>query len=164
MNDDFYDHFYDPTRDFADEPRAFCYDLSRELVDKAKKNLQDDWYMHENTIDAIILLLFCWNFATPITKKLKRQDIRNLLGRTKDELTILDNRTIMSFDQRDEKAIADIYEKFREVLGQTGASKAPSLSNEKLFVMWDTAIRARLRKHLMSGIDNGQKPDTTYCF
>lgn len=157
MNDDLYEHFYDPTREFAKEPRAFCYDLSRKLIDKAKNQCQKGWYMHEKTIDAILLLLFCWNFAALITKKLKRQDIRSLLKKTKGKLVILDSKTITSFDEQDEKTVADIYEEFRKTLGQTGASKALSLLNEKLFVIWDTGIRARLKKSIMRGIDNGQE-------
>lgn len=159
MSDDLYEQFYDPTDNFKEEPRAFCYDLSRELISEAKNQVSDDWYMCEETVTAILLLLFCWNFASPITKKLKRQDIRDLLEKTKSNLKTLDTKTIMNFDKHDEKVITNVYREFKDALGQTGASKALSLLNVKLFVMWDTDIRARLRKYLIKGIDNGREPE-----
>jgi hypothetical protein len=39
---------------------------------------------------------------------------------------------------------------------QTGASKALSLLNPELFVMWDTKIRRRLNRSLIPGIRNGE--------
>jgi hypothetical protein len=44
-------------------------------------------------------------------------------------------------------------------MGQTGASKALSLLNPKLFVMWDTRIRNKLRKKIIPGIGNGEKAE-----
>jgi len=159
MRDNLYEHFYDPTNNFKEEPRAFCYDLSQELISKAEIQNPSNWYTHEKTINAILLLLFCWNFASPITKKLKRQDINDLLKKTSKDLKILENKTILNFDKHDEKIIKNVYKEFKSILGQTGASKTLSLMNPKLFVMWDTKIRGRLRKSLINGIANGEKPE-----
>lgn len=159
MTDNLYEHFYDPTNNFKEEPRAFCYDLSQKLISKAKIQNPNNWYTREKTINAILLLLFCWNFASPITKKLKKQDINDLLRKTNKDLKALENKTILNFDKYDEKIIKDIYKEFKSVVGQTGASKALSLINPKLFVMWDTRIRGRLKKFLIKGIDNGKKPE-----
>ena len=49
-------------------------------------------------------------------------------------------------------------------MGQTGASKALSLLNPKLFVMWDTKIRKRLKKELITGIGNGEKSENYVTF
>ena len=49
-------------------------------------------------------------------------------------------------------------------MGQTGASKALSLLNPKLFVMWDTKIRRRLNKELIKGINNGKTPESYLRF
>lgn len=159
MRDNLYEHFYDPTNNFKEEPRAFCYDLSQKLISKAKIQNPNNWYTHEKTINAILLLLFCWNFASPITKKLKRQDINDLLKKTNKDLKALENKTILHFDKYDENIIKNIYKEFKSVVGQTGASKALSLLNPKLFVMWDTKIRGRLKKFLIKGIDNGKNPE-----
>ena len=48
-----YENFYNPTVLFKNEPRALCYDLSLELIEKAKsQNL--NWYLNEKTIDALL--------------------------------------------------------------------------------------------------------------
>ena len=48
-------------------------------------------------------------------------------------------------------------------MGQTEASKALSLLNLKLFVMWDTKIRRFLKKFIKN-IKNGENPKHYYNF
>jgi hypothetical protein len=49
-------------------------------------------------------------------------------------------------------------------MGQTGASKALSLMNPDLFVMWDTKIRKRLNKCLIPNISNGEEDEHYITF
>lgn len=156
-----YKNFYDPTKRFKKiEPRAFCYDLAQELLKKSKDE-STDWYVSEKTIEGILLLLFCWNFAARKTKRLNKDNIRELLERCLNDLQRLKKISITDFDTRydsdDIKTIQRLYKEFKDELGQTGASKALSLLNPALFVMWDTKIRRELKK-IIKGISNGENP------
>ena len=157
MKDQLYSRFYDPTESFKDEPRAFCYDLSCKLIGEAKKQTAKDWYTHEKTIEGVILLLFCWNFAAQKTKRLTISKIHDLLDKNKGTLKDLERYSLLTIDDDCCEKIKMVYEDFRSLFGQTGASKALSLLNRELFVMWDTKIRDRLKKSLVRGISNGEK-------
>jgi hypothetical protein len=161
MPDEFYSDFPQRIEDFYNkEPRAFCHDLALSLINIAKTNDTENWYEHQKTIDGIVLLLFCWNFASPITKKLTKQSIETLLRNNKDNLKCLESYNILDFPEDSCQKILDVYKNFKSIFGQTGASKALSLLNKKLFVMWDTKIRIRLRQlNLVSKISNGEKPE-----
>jgi len=63
MKDPLYEEFYDPTEDLHLEPRAFCYELATELLNRAKQKAGENWYNDLSTIKGILLLLFTWNFA-----------------------------------------------------------------------------------------------------
>jgi hypothetical protein len=162
--DKLYEEFYDPNEDFKREPRAFCYDLAVRFISEAKEATKDNWYEDENTVKGILLLLFTWNFAAKKTKALNFGKIRSLLGRTKDELRLLEGYTIENADEHAWERIKKIFKEFRNVVDQTGASKALSLLNPQLFVMWDTAIRARLRRDLIPGIENGEEAEHYVTF
>lgn len=155
---EFYGNFYDPTGDFKKVPRAFCYNISRGLITVSQIETPAEWYTNEKTINAILLLAYCWNLDVQKADKLKRKGIIELLKKTKEDLRKLNTRTILNFNKKDEALIASIYKSFKTALGQTGASRVLSLLNPKLFVMWDTKIRNNLRKELISGIDNGKDP------
>jgi len=156
MPDRLYEEFYDPTEAFQREPRAFCYDLAMTLVAQAKADNTQSWYTNINTVRAILLLLFCWNFAARKTKKLTEESTRRLLERNQDYLRPLHDVSLTTFTATTEPLIRKVFTSFCRLFGQTGATKALSLINPSLFVMWDTRIRDRLRKELIRGIDNGQ--------
>lgn len=156
MKDRLYDEFYDPTDDFAKEPRAFCYDVASQFIQEARSNSRNDWLQDTNTIRGILLLLFTWNFAAKETKRLDFENIGTLLGKAKPDLEFLAKCSITDADNEAWRHIKTTFEAFRSVCGQTGASKALSLLNPRLFVMWDTEIRRRLNKTLIRGICTGQ--------
>ena len=157
-----YKDFSDPSKKFKEEPRAFCYDLASELIKEAKLQ-SSDWYTHEKTIQGILLLLFCWNFAARETKRLTFLKIREVLENNKEELSGLEGYSLLTINEFCEGLIKKIYKEFRALFGQTGASKALSLLNPKLFVMWDTKIRNRLRK-IIKNIHNGDSPESYFNF
>jgi len=161
MPDDFYSDFPQRIEEFySNEPRAFCYDLSLSLLNIAKETDIENWYYNNKTIEGILLLLYCWNFASPITKKLKKATIENLLRTNKDNLKSLETYSILNFNEDTHQIILEVVKNFKNVLGQTGASKALSLINKKLFIMWDTKIRRKLKQlKLVSRISNGEKPE-----
>lgn len=161
----FYNKFYDPTDKFKEEPRYFCYELAIELINKAKK-LDRDWYTNENTIKGILLLLFCWNFAAKETKRLNFKNLKEVLLKCKNELNELENYPIEIISETDnqiKEKIEKVYNEFKNLMGQTGASKALSLLNSQLFVMWDTKIRKYLGTFIRN-IDNGEKPQNYWNF
>ncbi|MDP3149841.1 MAG: hypothetical protein Q8N83_12000 [Ignavibacteria bacterium] len=166
MEDEFYSDFPQRIEEFyANEPRAFCYDLSLSLIDKAKETDIENWYYNNKTIEGILLLLYCWNFASPITKKLTKPIIENLLRTNKDNLKYLESYSIIDFNEGVHQRILEVFGNFKIIFGQTGASKALSLLNTKLFIMWDTKIRKTLRNlNLVSRIGNGEKPENYLNF
>jgi len=159
MNADLYDKFYDPNVEFRKEPRAFCYDLAINLIETAKQQKPANWYVHERTIEGILLLLFCWNFAARATKALTKTKIRNLIKECESDLRFLEKHTIMDLDKDCYPKIKKVFGSFKGICGQTGASKALSLLNQRLFIMWDTEIRNYLRKNYIDGIGNGERPE-----
>jgi hypothetical protein len=164
LKDSLYSDFYDPTEDYLEEPRAFCYEVSSGLINQAKKVSGRSWYSDDLTIKGILLLLYTWNFASPITKKLDFNTIRQLLGRAQDRLLFLENYSITNADERAWVVVNPLFDWFSKVFGQTGASKALGLLNPKLFVMWDTQIRKELNQNLIRGIGNGQTGDSYVTF
>lgn len=164
MKDSIYSDFYDPTEDYHEEPRAFCYDISSDLINQAKKMPGDSWYLDDLTIKGILLLLYTWNYASPITKKLNFNIIRQLLERTQEQLLSLEKFTIINADKRAWVVVKPLFDEFSKVFGQTGASKALSLLNPRLFVMWDTQIRKELNHYLIRGIGNGETGDSYVTF
>lgn len=162
--DTLYNRFYDPSLDFLQEPRAFCYDLATQFINQAKNNDITDWYDDTNTIKGILLLLFTWNFAAKKTKKLNFHNVGQLINNNKKELKILEKYSIENADENAWPLIKKVFGKFKVLLGQTGASKALGLLNPKLFVMWDTKIRAYLTKSLIPGIMNGKHPEHYVIF
>ena len=164
MTDTLYEEFYDPSSDFLMEPRAFCYDLATQFIEDAKQSSVEDWYDDIRTIKGILLLLFTWNFAARKTKQLTFGNVGQLLRTSKKELRSLEGYSIQNADSDTWPVFEQIFARFGKILGQTGASKALSLLNPNLFVMWDTAIRKRLNKELIPGIQNGQKPEHYIIF
>ena len=164
MIDRLYFEFYDPSADFLEEPRAFCYELSSQLIAEAKRDSGESWYENKKTFEGILLLLFTWNFASPITKTLNFCKIHQMIEGTKAKLKFLENYKIINADEQAFEVIIPLFDQFRTILGQTGASKALSLLNPQLFVMWDTEIRRRLNHKLIPGIRNGGKGEFYVIF
>jgi len=166
MEDEFYSDFLQRIEDFHNsEPRAFCFDLALSLINTAKAEDAENWYYHSKTIEGILLLLFCWNFASPITKKLTKPVIESLLRDCKEDLISLEQYNINNINDDIGEIILRLFGKFKNVFGQTGASKALSLLNTKLFLMWDTKIRKHLvRINIVSRIRNGENPEYYWQF
>lgn len=156
----FYKNFSDPTKTFyKSETRAFCWDLSCKLIEIAKRKDPQNWYTHILTIKGILLLLYCWNFAANKTKKLKKWKVKKAIQNSISELRFLEKYNLLTIDESCDDKIKKIYKEFLNPFDQTGASKALCLLNPELFVMWDTKIRAFLRKSLIQGINNGEKSE-----
>jgi hypothetical protein len=155
--DTLYNDFHDPSHDFLREPRAFCYELASNLINHAKEVDGENWRENVDVKKGIILLLYTWNFAAKETKKLNFENVGELIKVAKDDFKFLDKYSIENADDDAWEKVELIFDQFRILLGQTGASKALSLLNPNLFVMWDTAIRKRLNKELIPGIMNGER-------
>jgi hypothetical protein len=156
LKEDIYEHFFDPTDEFLREPRAFIYDLAEGLLIEAKKASPGDWYEDERVVKGILLLLYTWNFAARETKKLSIENLGPLVTASKKNLQFLEGYDIISADEGAWPRVETTFDIFRPICGQTGASKALSLLNPRLFVMWDTGIRSWLGTHLIRGIGNGE--------
>ena len=110
------------------------------------------------------MLLFTWNFAARETKKLNFENMGGLLKEAKEDLRSLERSSITNADENAWECVKRVFDKFSSVCGQTGASKALSLLNPHLFVMWDTAIRKRLNRQLIPGIGNGRTGEQYVLF
>jgi len=119
----FYKEFSDPSEEFQDEPRAFCYELACKLINEAKQE-SSNWYVHAKTIQGILLLLFCWNFTARKTKKLTISKVRNLLENNKNELAQIEGYSLLTFDGPCEEKIKKVYNQFRDLFGQTGRKQS----------------------------------------
>ena len=164
MKDKLYNEFYDPSEDFLREPRAFCYEIATQLISQAKNNTGESWYEGKDTIKGLLLLLYTWNFAAQKTKKLNFHNVGELMLNTKNDLKSLEKYSIRTADHNAWNVIKKIFDQFSSLLDQTGASKALSLLNPELFVMWDTGIRKRLNRALIRGIMNGESGEYYVIF
>lgn len=164
-SDTLFKNFTDPTNDFLNEPRAFCYAAALGFLNKARADSCFSWRTSDDTIRGILLLLFTWNFAARETKALTYDNLREVLTESEESLKRLDGVKIeddISSGQWED--ILKVFSCFKKLMGQTGASKALSLMNPDLFVMWDTQIRARLNKCLIPNIANGEKDEQYITF
>ncbi len=57
VEDRLYEEFYDPSQDYLDEPRSFCYELATQLICQAKEQDTINWYDDINTIEPVAKLL-----------------------------------------------------------------------------------------------------------
>ncbi len=154
--DSLYENFRDPSSAFSNETRGFFYDLATEFISKSKENSGQQWYEDRETVKGILLLLYTWNFAAKETKKLNFRNVGKAIQSVKGDLISLENEKITTVDLSASSTIEKVFDKFKPLFGQTGTSKALSLLNPCLFVMWDTAIRRRLNKQLIQGIGYGR--------
>jgi hypothetical protein len=136
-----------------------------DFIKKAKKDSGTAWRTSDDTIRGILLLLFTWNFAARETKALTYENIRQVLAKSEESLKRLDGvkiEQVISAELWED--ILQVFSCFKKLMGQTGASKALSLMNPDLFVMWDTKIRKRLNKCLIPGISNGEDDEHYITF
>jgi len=152
-----YSDFFNLVEKFnKEENRAFFYDIAIKMVNEVKKERGDKWLLDGRTISAIMLIEYTWNFASPITKKLTHGKVKNLLMKNYNDLLELQNSSLTKITSLDNNIIVAIFEDFKEIFGQTGASKALAIINPNLFVMWDTEIRKKLKIKYKIDIGNGQ--------
>ena len=156
---------------YANEPRQFCYDLALGLIEKAKHEEDGNWYLNQKTTDAVLLIQFTWNFAWPGTKKLTHKQAEDCIKNNIEGLIVLSNYSIQDINLEEKKIpLKQLFDNFKKTFGQTGATKALSLLNPKLFVMWDTKIRSQLKKEIKKAfpaqpsIDNGETGDKYLTF
>ena len=151
----FYSDFNTKIKDFSEnEDRAFVFDLCREFILTAKKS-GNEWYKNEKVYQAVILIIYCWNFAAQKTKNTKKganilinkSSVRNALMKNNKLFSSLEGKRLQdSLTEEDYKNITTIYSDFKDIFDQTGASKVLSVFNPNIFVMWDTGIRRYLKK------------------
>lgn len=156
MRDRLYSEFFDPSKQFLREPRAFCYDVAASLIRQARKADSRNWQGHPKTAQAIFLLLQTWN-AAGRAKQRTPSEIGKLISQRDSDLRSLAPYSLMTIPDSSWPIVRRIFRTFKASLGQTGASKALSLINPRLFVMWDTRIRARLNRELIKGLGNGKR-------
>lgn len=108
--------------------------------------------------EAYVLILATWNFAG-FRYTLKKFDIEKFelaISKANKCLGKINCKGFSEIDFSDQKLVNNIkeaYSEFKNVAGQTGASKMLSIKNPSLFIMWDTKIRK------MYKINNESSPD-----
>lgn len=98
-------------------------------------------------IEADLLILATWNFAAfrYVMRTFNIQDFREAIEQTTPHFQRLADQQFQTadFDALAEDVTA-IYDTFKAIAKQTGASKIIHLRQPYLFVMWDTDIRKEL--------------------
>ncbi len=97
-------------------------------------------------IEAYILILATWNFAgfRYLLKNFDLGKFRSTIKNLNSHFDKLKNLTFEKADFEDKHLASDIkfiYQKLKDIVKQTGATKMMALKNPNLFVMWDTKIR-----------------------
>lgn len=137
------------------EPRALFYRTSIELVDLA---IQDKTKL--KFAEAIAVLLQTWNVSYYRFRPFNEEHfskIQGLLENNQCIVTELRQRNIESFCDEDAKLVKDIFQKFENVLGKTGAAKCLHLLAPRFFPLWDTEIA---NAYDLEGSDS----ERYYCF
>jgi len=130
------EEFEEKVRRFRDieEARSRFYNLALELLNQG----------HE--IEAYILILATWNFARfrYILRNFNLDRFREIIQEINPIFENLRDKSFKDANFEDPhlcEEIKEIYEKLKEIVEQTGASKIMHLKNPNLFVMWDRGIR-----------------------
>ena len=145
---------FEVTDDYKNkESRASVYTAALDVIKNARAEDKKDWLISRKTSNAILELLRSWNKVWLSKHPLTFEDIEKLLRDNQEDLKKLEGYTIENINENLEN-IKKVFGEFKGLLGQTGASKALSLLNPELFMMWDTKIRKAL-KRIIPGIDNG---------
>ena len=109
-------------------------------------------------VEAYVLILATWNFAgfRYVLKNFDLGKFKNTLKKLNPRFNKLRDLTFEEADFEDKELVPDIkfiYQRLKDIVKQTGASKMMALKNPRLFVIWDTKIRK------MYKIDNKAQPD-----
>jgi hypothetical protein len=100
----------------------------------------------EYNIEAYLLILATWNFARfrYLIRQFDLDRFRQVINETEPIFQRLNNEDLITCNWNlFAEDIKEIYSKLKSIVEQTGASKVMHFKQPKLFVMWDTAIRAR---------------------
>jgi len=96
-------------------------------------------------IEAYLLILATWNFAhfRYVMKNFDLTRFRETISNVQPIFERLNNKDLMEVRLEDISSdIMSIYSQLKPIVKQTGASKLMHFKQPRLFVMWDTAIRA----------------------
>lgn len=136
---------------FSDyEERGHFYGWSMDLIDEAKENSQEKWWLAKPAIRSLLLILYTWNARGMFRRegKLAYEDMKRLLEQIPDIEWLVTQDSLTSFDfENDDERLAAVYNSFQndypdvEGFGDVGASKVMHLLNPELTVMWDDEIR-----------------------
>jgi hypothetical protein len=112
-------------------------------------------------VEAYLLILATWNFANfrYILTRFDLEEFRRVIKETEPIFQRLNKYTFetANFDELAQD-IKEVYARFKQLVGQTGASKLLHFKHPGLFVMWDTDIRKRFK------IPNHALPDHYIAF
>lgn len=79
---------------YEQEPRSFCYYLALERIEESKKASSRTWLLEKKTIESVLLIEFTWNYASPITKRLTKKKVRDVLKENTEELELLETHSL----------------------------------------------------------------------
>lgn len=97
-------------------------------------------------VEAYLLILATWNFAgfRYLIRDFDIDEFKATIKKVNPRINKLKNVTFQKADFADKRLVSEIkltYQKLKDIVKQTGASKMMALKNPHLFVMWDTKIR-----------------------
>ncbi|MDO8538292.1 MAG: hypothetical protein Q7S21_05390 [archaeon] len=113
-----------------------------DIWQRCEKLLRDGY-----NYEAYSLLLATWNFAyfRYMLTTMKSKDFENAINETQVLFKELEGKHFEKADFSNDINLRNktekIYETFKKIVKQTGASKIMALRMPELFVMWDTGIR-----------------------
>jgi hypothetical protein len=116
------------------EQRDYAYRIARHALTDGADNVP------LARREAVHLLLCSWNSRSRYTGSLTLGMIEDVLGSTAQTCEAFENRDIVSLTADERPMVADVYQRFRAVMGQTGAAKALGLLYPRFFPLWDTSI------------------------
>jgi len=168
------------------EVRDVFYKIATKLISKSSEL--------DDRVDAILVVLLTWNrgfyryrpfdtehmeeFSNAMREFEKPFDLLKRKNLDLDNIDLEDkifqnlNLSVADDIPSYKEVILVIFDRFSEILGSTGASKAMHLINGRLFMMWDNAIRKNCRcppspegyiKFMKSSQDIAKEIVTSYC-
>ena len=95
---------------------------------------------HLSEREAVDLLLRSWNGRSSYTHQLTLGAIENVVDATSQDRASFDGRALETFNEDDHPVVAEVYLRFRTVMGPTGAAKALGLLHPRFLPIWDSRI------------------------
>lgn len=120
-------------------------DARDQLWERARVLIESDF-----EVEAYVLILATWNFAH-FRYEMKTFDLHKFQEVISKVNPIFERLKDRRFEDNDfetaplKSDIEFIYDQFKSIAKQTGASKLMALKNPNLFIMWDTEIRKMYR-------------------